>query len=146
MLKVVLTLIVLASVGLAQSSSDGSFSVRHAKKANFSLSPVQMREAESLYVGACEVVQREVRGGIGELHPHFTVVIGADRNQVHGHMIHGHVRGNAEIWMKKWDATVFAEAVVVLAFDEMLTPDVIAELSNRALRFSNSTGDSLGIN
>jgi hypothetical protein len=129
--------LVLSSVGLAQSSSDGSFSVRHLKNASYFLKPAQMREAESIYRTACAVVRREFHGGPSELHPHFTVVIGAERNQVYTR----HSPAD-EIWMKKWDPMVFAQGVVVLTFDEMLPPDLIVQLGNRAFRQSN---DAVGV-
>jgi hypothetical protein len=139
MLKLFLTLIVLVSAGLAQSSSDGSFSVRHSKRTNFSLGPTEMRQAENLYSIVCAVVKHDFNNGAGELHPRFTVVIGTERNEVHTAGLqadHGF-----EIWMKKWNPTVFAQGVVVVAFDQMLTRDVITQLGNRAIRYSNATVD-----
>jgi hypothetical protein len=143
MLKIMCTLLILASAGLAQSSSDGSFSVHHAKHANFSLTPTQMREAESLYQSACVVVQDDVRSSAGEFHlPHFTVVIGADSNEVRGNIVHSNeAAGQPEIRLKKWNPRVFAEGVVVLAFDQMLTSDLVAQLGNRAVRYSGATVD-----
>lgn len=41
-----------------------------------------MHEVEILYKSACEVVQRDFRSSDGELHPHFTVIIGAERDEV----------------------------------------------------------------
>ena len=143
MLRVIFTILVLASASLAQSSPDGSFSVRHSKKANFSLSPAQMREAESLYQNACAIVQRDFHRGERELHPHFTVVIGADRDEVRAENTLLHV-GN-EIWMRKWHPSLFAQGVVVLAFGEMLTPDGIKELGMRAMRTTNATVDVAGL-
>jgi hypothetical protein len=149
MLKVMFTLLVLASASMAQTSSDGSFSVHHSKHADFSLSPAQMREAEKLYQSACLVVNRDIRIGGGGLRPHFKVIIGTDRNEVHGsdHSAVGNAdrieahRG-AEIWMTKWDPNVFAQGVVVIAFlDEVLTPDLITQLGSRAVRYSNATVD-----
>ncbi len=142
MLKVVFTLLVLASVGLAQSSSDGSFSVRHAKHANFSLNPAQMREAESLYKSACAVVQHDFQSDAGELHPHFMVIIGANNNEVH---VRPATKGEDEIWLKKWDPPQFAKGVVVLAFDKLLTADFINRLGNRAIRYSSATVDVAGM-
>jgi hypothetical protein len=140
MLKVMLTLLILASIGLAQSSPDRSFSVHHSKQANFSLSAAQMRKAESLYKSACAVVLHDFHNNIGELHPRFTVLIGADRDEVQGLMVQSNkVRGDAELWMKKWSPTVFAQGVVVLAFDELLTADVINQLGSRAVRYSDAT-------
>jgi hypothetical protein len=132
----ILFVLFVSCAGLAQSSSDGSFSVRHFKNANYSLPPAQMSEAESIYRNVCTLVQREFRRGAVELHPHFTVVIGTDRNEVHSRRMQGE-----EIWMKKWDPITFAEGVVVLSFDEMLTHDVIAQLSNKGLRLSSAAVD-----
>lgn len=46
MSKVLLSVLVLVSVGLAQSSSDGSFSVRNSRHPDSFLSEAQMHEAE----------------------------------------------------------------------------------------------------
>jgi hypothetical protein len=146
MLKVLFTLLVLASVGLAQSSSDGAFSVRHSKHANFSLSPTEMREAESLYQSACAAVQHDFRNAATTLRPRFTVVIGEDRNEVVGNTAQAtEVHRNAEIRMKKWNPIIFAQGVVVLAFDQMLTGDVIRRLGDQAVRYSNATVDVAGL-
>ena len=131
-----LALVVLSSVGLAQTSSDGSFSVRHLKKEHFSLDPAQMREAESIYRNACEIVQHDFRNSAVELHPHFAVIIGADRDEVHARR-----ERPDQILMKRWDPVIFAQGVVLLAFDEVLTPDLIRQMRDRALRISNSTVD-----
>ncbi len=141
MLKLMFTLLILASAGLAQSSSDGSFSVHHSKHANFSLSPAQMREAESLYQNACAAVQHEFHGGNGELHPHFTVILGKEANQVRTSPMKS---DTDEIWMTKWDPAVFAEGVVVLAFDKLLTDVMVTQLSKRAILYSNATLDVAG--
>jgi len=147
MLRVMFTLLVLVSAGLTQTSSDGSFSVRHSKDPNFSLSPAQMREAESLYQSARATVQHDFHTGAGELHPHFTVIIGTDINRVleSAAVVNGVVNGKNEIWLKKWDPVLFAEGVVVLAFRELLTDDVIKQLGDRAVRLSSATVDVAGL-
>ena len=140
MLKVLCTLIVLASASLAQSSSDGSFSVRHSKHEKFSLNPSQMHEAEILYKSACEVVQRDFRSTDGELRPHFTVIIGAERNEVKAVVARTRqTEGLVEIRLKKWNPMLFAQGVVVVAFDHMLTSDMVAQLGKRAVRYSGAT-------
>ena len=144
MLKTFLTLVIIVSAAWAQSSSDRSFSVRHFKDAKFSLNAAQMRQAENLYSLVCAVVKEDFHSGAVELHPHFTVLIGAQRNEVHTRPVRS--EGGAELWMKKWNPMVFAQGVVVLAFDEMLTRDVITRLGNRALRYSNATVDVADIN
>jgi hypothetical protein len=133
MLKVIVTLFLLASTCMAQSSSDGSFLVRHVKKADFSLTPAQMREAEKLYQSTCAVVQRDFHSS-SELHPRFTVILGAEHDEVHG---------RTEIWLTKWDPAVFAQGVVVLAFDQVLTAEVVHQLAKRAIQYSNAMVDVL---
>jgi hypothetical protein len=140
MFKAMFALLVLCSVGLAQSSSDESFSVHHFKKANYSLKPAQMREAENIYRNVCATVERDFHRAGTELHPRFTVVIGAEANEVHSRRTQAD-----EIWMKKWNPMMFAQGVVVLAFDQMLTRDVIVQLANRAFRQSNATVSVAGI-
>lgn len=126
-LKIMFVLLALPLVALAQASSDQSFSVHHSKKASFSLSTAQMREAEHLYKNACMVVQRDFQ--TAELRPHFRVIIGADRNEVHT---------ESEIWMKKWDPAVFARGVVLIA---LLKTKAIDRLTERAVHYSNATVD-----
>jgi hypothetical protein len=136
MLRAMCVLVFLSGVGLAQSSPDGSFSVHNFRNASYSLKPAQIREAEKIYNNVRALVQREFHRGTC-VHPHFTVVIGAEDNEVHSRR----TRDGGEIWMKEWDPAVFVQGVVILAFDEMLTHDVIVQLSNRALRQSNATVD-----
>ena len=134
MLKTLCILLVLSSAGLSQTSSDGSFTVRHAKKANFSLSKDEMLTAETIFHNACAVVQRDFLSGAGELHMHFAVVIGTERNEV---LSRRSTQGD-EIWMKKWDPNLFAQGVVLLSVDQSLTPDLVAQLGKRAIRYSNA--------
>ena len=139
MLRVMFTLLVLASAALAQSSSDGSFSVYNTKHDKSALSAAQMREAESLYQSACGAVQRDFHGG-SDLHPHFTVIIGAERNEVHSEGMKVD-DDKGEILMKRWNPTVFAQGVVVLAFHDLLTRDLITQLGHRAVTYSNAKVD-----
>jgi hypothetical protein len=115
---------------LAQTSSDGFFSVRHLKKPSFTLNTAQMREAEKLYQSACQVVQRDFHGG--DLHPRFTVMLGAERNAVYG---------QDQIWLKQWNPVMFTQGVVVLAFDQVLTGDVTKQLAKRAFEQVNASVD-----
>ena len=101
-----------------------------------------MRQAESLYRSACAVVQHDFRGG--EYHekcPHFTLVIGTDRNEVRNIGQMNDAQGDPEIRMKKWNPILFAQGVVILSFDKILTSDVVTQLSKRAIRYSNTTVD-----
>jgi hypothetical protein len=146
MLRVMCSILLFASVGLAQSSSDGSFSVHHSKQPKFSLTPSQMREAESICQSVWTVVQREFRDSSGAVRPQFTVVIGADRNEVTGNTVHSDaVPKIYELQMKKWDPVIFAQGVVILSFDQMLTDDTIRQLTTRAFRYRDSTVDVAGL-
>jgi hypothetical protein len=136
MSKLLTVLVVLSSFGLAQSSSDGSFSVHHLTNVNSSLRPAQILEAQSIYHSACWEVQYEFHKSASQPCPHVTVVIGTERNEIHSRRTQ-----DGEIWMKKWDPILFARGVVVLTFGQMLTGDVIVQLGNRAIEHSNAATD-----
>jgi hypothetical protein len=131
MLRAMVVLFLFGTTCLAQSSSDGSFLVRHRSNAKYSLSPTQMREAEKLYRNTCAVVQRDFHSR-AELHPKFTVIVGSEHNEVHG---------RTEIWLTKWNPVVFAQGVVVVAFDQILTSDAIQQLAKWAVQSSEATVD-----
>ena len=131
MVRAIVTAIFLVTSCLGQSSSGGFFVVRHIKKSEFSLTPAQMREAEKLYINTCAVVRREFPGN-GELHPRFTVLVGADRDEVHH---------QTELWLRQWNPGLFAEGVAVLAFDQLLTTDLVQKLAKRGILQSNATVD-----
>jgi len=131
MLKAIVTAMFLVATCVGQSSSGSLFVVRHIKKSDFSLTPGQMREAEKLYVSTCAVVQREFPGS-GELRPRFTVLVGTERNEVHR---------QTEIWLKKWNPALFAQGVAVLAFDKVLTSDLVRKLAQRGIQQSNAMVD-----
>jgi hypothetical protein len=124
---------------VAQTSSDGSFSVRHSNKVTFPFGAEQIRDAESIYHSACAIVQRDFQRGAGDLRPRFTVTIGTKRNEVHAMRPEGD-----QIWMAKWDPMVFAEGVV-LAASQSLTRDMIKEMGIRAVRYRNATVDVSGL-
>lgn len=131
MLKAIVTVMFLVTSCVGQSSSGHFFEVRHAKKTNFSLTPAQMREAEKLYQSTCAVVRREFPGS-GELRPRFTVLLGADRDEVHS---------QTEIWLRQWNPNLFAQGVAVLAFDQLLTTDLVRKLAKRGIQQSNAMVD-----
>src|SRR5215470_1269864 len=131
MLKVLAAFFFCVSFSFAQSSSDGLFVVQNVRKPSSLLTAAQMRQAEKLYQSACSVVQREFHGTM-DLRPRFTVIIGTDHNEVHG---------RSEIWLKQWNPAVFTEGVVVLAFSQILTPDAIKQMGERAVRYGDATID-----
>jgi len=126
MLRILLALLILTSAALAQSASDGSFSVRDIAHANPVLTPAQLREAENIYQNACAVVLHDFHSS--ELrNPHVDVIVGTDRDLIHG---------RSEIWMKKWDRDKFAQGIVLLL---LLNTDAIEQLGRRAVRYSDAT-------
>jgi hypothetical protein len=127
MAKALVAVFLFVSGCAAQSSLSGNFSVRHIKKADFSLASVQMHEAEKLYQSVCAVVQRDLPGSVSP--PRFTVMIGASRAEVHG---------RSEIWLTKWDPVSFVSGVVILAVDHRLTADMVQQLTKRALQYNNA--------
>ncbi|HXZ42540.1 MAG TPA: hypothetical protein VEG68_17500 [Terriglobales bacterium] len=131
MLKAIATVMFLLASGVGQSSSGGFFVVRHIKKSDFSLTSAQMHEAEKLYVSTCAVVQRDFPGS-GELRPRFTVLLGTDRDEVHG---------LTEIRLRQWNPGLFAQGVVILAFDQVLTSDVIRQMAKRGMQYANAVVD-----
>jgi hypothetical protein len=133
MSRLLIVLLILSSLGFAQSSSDGSFSVHQLNNTRFPLKPAELIEAESIYHSACLVVQREFHKGANEPCPHFTVLVGAARNELQSKRTH-----EGQIRMKKWDLIVFAQGVVVLTFDQILARDMIVQLASQALRQSNA--------
>jgi hypothetical protein len=131
MLKALVTTFLMVSLCIAQSSSDGSFSVRHITKPGVALTPAQMHEAEKLYRNACAVVKRDFHGR-KELRPQFAVILGAEQDEVHG---------RSEIWLRKWNPAMFTQGVVVVAFDQVLTADMVKQLAIRAVQYSDATVD-----
>jgi hypothetical protein len=131
MLKAIAALLFLASACVGQSSADGFFVVRNIKQSDGLLTPAQMREAERLYLNACVVVRHDFHSN-GELRPRFTVLLGTERNEVHG---------RTEIWLKRWSQSVFTQGVVVLASDQVLTEDVIKQLGRQAVQRAAATVD-----
>jgi hypothetical protein len=99
-----------------------------------------MREAESIYHSACAAVQRKFHSGASTVHPHFPVVIGAERNELHSKRTQG-----GEIRMKNWDSIRVCTRRRGPSLYHLLTQDVIVQLTNRALRQADATVDVAGL-
>lgn len=95
-----------------------------------------MHEAEKLYLTTCATVQREFQAR-EELRPHFVMVLGAGSNQLS--------RDN-ELWLKEWNPSTFTQAVVIMAFEEMLTRERRIQLTLRALQQYNASVDVADLN
>jgi hypothetical protein len=47
--------------------------------------------------------------------------------------------------MTKWDPVVFTQGAVIIAFDQMLTRDLISQMGKRALRQSSAVVNVAGM-
>jgi len=128
MLKVFVTLLLLAAASLGQDSPNHYFVMQQAGKAS-PASDARLREAEKLYLSACAVVQRDFHI-VESVRPHFTLVLGADRNEFHT---------ATTVWLKNWNPAMFTQAVVVMAYYQMLTTDMQKQLTQRALEYANAS-------
>jgi hypothetical protein len=70
-------------------------------------------EVDKVCLSACTPVQREFGDSIF-LRPSVALVLGADANAVDF--------DKKTILLKRWDHSLFAEGVVMLAFEDLLTP------------------------
>lgn len=89
-------------------------------------------ELQKLYVSACSVVQRE----FGQTHmpkPRITVVLGADVDEL--------AYQEREIRLKKWNGFQFAQGVVLLAFQELMSTDQQLSIARRAVGLADATVD-----
>jgi Ca-activated chloride channel family protein len=92
MVKTILTLLVLTSAGLAQSSTDGPFSGRNPQDVDFSFSQAQISRAEGFYsqtsalasnvASSASVSLPTIRKEVQEVNLTFTVT------DHHGHFVH----------------------------------------------------------
>jgi len=95
-------------------------------------------EAEKIYVSACSLVQGEFGNGRAGM-PAITLVLGADKDIV--------LFDRREIGLMHWDPYLFAQGVVMLAFDDLmpLQPMPLPQrntIANRAVRWAYSTVDA----
>ncbi len=94
-------------------------------------------EAEKIYMSACSLVQREFGSGRAVM-PAITLILGADKGIV--------LFDRKEIGLTHWDPYLFAQGVVMLAFDDLmpLQPMPLPQrntIANRAVSWAYSTVD-----
>jgi hypothetical protein len=87
-------------------------------------------EADKLYLSACEVVEREFNRAT-PLRPQLTLVLGADKDQVH--------YPSRQIQLVRWDKYRFTQGVVTLALEDMAPPDEKKKLSVLAVSKVDAT-------
>lgn len=87
-------------------------------------------EAQKIYLSACMVVQREF-GRTLPLAPKVTLVLGADKNEIWF--------SRSEIRLTKWNRHAFAQGVVWLAFEDLMTSQQRLAIAARAVNGADST-------
>jgi len=122
MMKLAMLVLAFASVCCAQ---EGTVNVSSEGRQKWSPS-----EVNKVYLSACTAVQREFDNSI-VLRPTIALVLGADKNAVNF--------DKKTILLKHWDRSLFAEGVVILAFEDLLTPQRRMEMTNRAVNLAQAT-------
>jgi len=90
-------------------------------------------DAESVYLSACSAVEREFRIS-RPIRPQVTLVIGADEDRAYW--------GTREIRLTKWDPYLFAQGVVIFAFEDLLPDGERMAVAKRAVTWADSTVDA----
>jgi hypothetical protein len=93
-----------------------------------------MDEASRIYYAACDRVARTIRpADPPHLRPSFVLVLGAQNNET---VRDGKV---SEVRLRDWDESAFAQAVVILAAREILSPEDMVHLTRDALTYARAT-------
>ena len=124
MVKITLLVLTFAA---ACSAQEAFVSVSTKGKQMWSL-----REVNKIYLSACSAVQREF-GSSMALRPSIALLLGADKNAVDFN--------NKRVLLKRWDPNLFAQGVVILAFEDLLTPQRRMIMTNRAMNLAEATVD-----
>jgi hypothetical protein len=115
--------LVLATAGWAE----GGFTVDSKGKAQWPAA-----EAQKIYNSVCAVVEQEL-GGNRAVRPQFKVVLGGAKNSVN--------YDQRELTLTKWDPYLFAQGVVMLSVEDLMSPKQRAELARRAVTWADATID-----
>lgn len=87
-------------------------------------------EVDKLYLAACATVQRDF-GGPRPVRPQVTLILGADKDQA--------LLDQREIRLTKWNSDLFAQGVVVFAFEDLMSVDERKAVARRAVSWAEST-------
>lgn len=87
-------------------------------------------EVDKIYLSACTTVQREF-GGDRAVRPRVALVLGSDKNGVNFDA--------GQVVLVKWDRDLFAQGVVILAFEDLMTAERRVRIAKRALNWTDAT-------
>ena len=91
---------------------------------------VPAAEAEKIYLSACSVIQRKF-GGNRVPRPQVTLIVGANAEGAYWDL--------REIRLIKWDPYLFAQGVVMFAFDDLMPTEERMAVAKRAVTWADST-------
>jgi hypothetical protein len=91
---------------------------------------VEQADAERVYFSACSAVEREFRIN-RSIRPQVTLVVGAGENRAYWK--------SREIRLKQWDPYLFAQGVVIFAFEDLLPEGERNSVARRAVTWADST-------
>lgn len=97
---------------------------------NRSKEKVQEAEVQKLYVSACAVVRQEFHDQHQD-NPAVTLIIGADKDEM--------VLKEREIRLVRWNPYLFAQGVVMLAFQDLLPVQRKLNMTSRAVSQADAT-------
>jgi len=111
---------ILFTVGLCHvCCAQELFEVQNAKQQKW-----PQEEADQIYLVATRTVQREFRLS-SPVRPRFTLILGANENAAD--------LAKDELKLAHWDKAFFAEGVVLMTLDQMVTPEAKKALARHAL-------------
>ncbi|HEY7096846.1 MAG TPA: hypothetical protein VH437_08985 [Terriglobales bacterium] len=87
-------------------------------------------DAQKVYLSACSAIEREFRMN-RPLRPRVTLIVGARTNEAYWK--------SREIRLTKWDPYLFAQGVVIFAFEELLPERERIAVASRAVGWPEST-------
>lgn len=97
---------------------------------NRSKEKLQEAEVEKLYASACAVVRQEFHDQHSD-NPAVTLVIGAEKDEMLEH--------EREIRLVRWNPYLFAQGVVMLAFQDLLSVQRKLNMTTRAVNQADAT-------
>jgi hypothetical protein len=93
-------------------------------------------EVNKIYLSACSAVQREF-GNNEILRPRIALILGADKDVLDF--------DKKTVLLVRWDRNLFAQGVVILAFEDLLSPRRRMLMANRAVNWADATVDARGM-
>jgi hypothetical protein len=118
--RAIVVALMLVQLGLSQTL----FDVRNTKNQKW-----PEAEANRIYMSTARAMAAEFKLP-QPIYPHFTLILGADENSVDINA--------RELHLKKWDTYLYAEGVLRLSFDQVLSSEAKVRLARRAVAESEA--------